>query len=200
MVRPHSRGIFCLEGDWWNDLNHSSTVKPVLKLLSGSADQPIPFVHRDVGTVQEMRYYLAKWANRGMSKYPLLYLAFHGTNGTLHVGDRRRSGSDVDLQTLAEWLDGRLKGRIVHFGSCETLGADRRHIQRFLRRTGATAATGFRESIDWLKSSAFEVLMFDVMLRRPFTVASAQRIKQDLWREIPGLARQLEFRMEIRDP
>lgn len=55
---------FCLEGDWWNDLNRSSTVKPVLKLLC-HAEEAVTFVHRDAGTLEELHPYLGKWSQRG---------------------------------------------------------------------------------------------------------------------------------------
>ena len=191
------RGIFCLEGDWWNDFNRKSTVKPVLKLLSQGTDGPVDFVHRDVATREELAHYLSRWAQRGMKRYPILYLAFHGEPNTLFVGDQRRKGHAVTLDELADLLGNKLAGRIVHFGSCSTLGLDKRHVTRFLKKTNALAATGFRTDVPWLKSSAFEVLMFEALLRHKLTPAGARKMDRELAREVGYLRREFKFRMVI---
>lgn len=192
-------GVFCLETDWWNDLNRTSTVKPVLKLLSQRPGAHIPYVHRDVSTTEEFRHYCEKWTQRRNLPYPILYLSFHGEPGCLRVGDSRRSGSTISLDDLATILGLGLRGRIVHFGSCETLATDRRNIQRFLRSTGAVAATGFKKSVDWLYSSVFDVLLFDSLVGASMTVQGMRRVKREVTTEHAGMCRKLDFRMEIRD-
>jgi len=200
MPRRAAKGIFCLEGDWWGDLNKSSTVKPVLKLLSQTPERRVPFIHRDVGTREELRYYLRKWAQHGRAGYPILYLAFHGESECILVGDLRNpKKSKVTLDELAEDLGSKLTGRIVHFSSCETLKTDKRNILRFLRKTGLVATTGFQKEVDWLKSAAFEVLMFDAMLRRRFTAHGAHLIERDLRTEAKALADEHGFRLITRD-
>lgn len=194
MSRRSHRGIFCLEGDWWNNLNRSSTVKPVLKLVC-QVDSSVVFVHRDVGTIGELDHYLAKWCQRGRSHFPILYLAFHGRPGEIHVGDGRLRGSRLTLDQLADRLEGKCNGKLIHFGACSTLNVDERNIQRFLRRTGASGATGFRTDVDWLKSSAFEALLFEICFRGGFSVSGMRRIEREVSREVHGLARDLEFRI-----
>ncbi len=101
-MRRKSKGIFCLEGDWWGNLTRSSTVKPVLKLLSQAADEPVPYIHRDVGTLSELEHYLRRWSQKSFASYSILYLAFHGTEGAIWVGDRRRNEAKASLDQLAE--------------------------------------------------------------------------------------------------
>ncbi|MBN1606199.1 MAG: hypothetical protein JW940_06175 [Polyangiaceae bacterium] len=199
MTRRSACGIFCLEGDWSNDLAHSSTVKPILELLSQGGGGAVPYVHRGCGTLEELEHYLRKWAQTGLRRFPILYLAFHGIRGGICVGDQRRANGQVTLDRLAALLGDRLSGRLIHFGSCDTLRIDRRNIQRFLKLTNATAVTGYRKAIGWLPSAAFEVLLFDTMRQRSFTRAGLRAIQADLRREIPALLRDHDFRMEIRD-
>jgi len=194
-MRKNHRGIFCLEGDWWNDLNRSSTVKPVMKLLCQASDG-IVFVHRDVGTMEEFNHYLKKWVQRARAKYSVLYLAFHGAPGSIYVGDGY--GNELKLDALADRLAGKCKGKLIHFGSCSTLDGDKRSIQRFLRISGATAVTGFRTDVDWLKSSAFETLLFEIIFRGSLTLSGASRIERSVQDEMRGLAKQLGFRIVIR--
>ena len=192
-------GIFCMETDWWNDFNRSSTVKPILKLLAQGVGVGVPFVHRDVGTRAEFEDYCRRWRQRAGARNPILYLAFHGDRGCIFVGDGRRSDCRVSLDELGGLLGTNLSGRMVHFGSCETLYTDRRNIQRFLKDTGAVAACGYKEAVDWLYSSVFEVLLFETLLRHPLTPAGARRAKKEIESEHRSMTRTLQFRMEVRD-
>ncbi|GMV08043.1 MAG: hypothetical protein AMXMBFR53_43180 [Gemmatimonadota bacterium] len=196
--KPH--GIFCLEADWWSDFNRSSTVQPVLTLLSQGVRTEVPHVHRDVGTREELAMYLARWAQRGNARYSILYLAFHGEPGCIRLGDRRRKASIITLDELAEMLGDGLSRRLVHFGSCETLAVDRRKIRRFLDHTGLVAASGFKTPVDWLDSAVFEVLLFEVMLRYTFTIQGARAIRAEMRREHPAMCRRHDFRMVVRAP
>jgi hypothetical protein len=197
---PRTPGIFCLEGDWWNDFNQKSTVKPILKLLSQGGNASVPYVHRDVGTVEEFRYYCRRWAQRGVGRqYPILYLAFHGSPSSLCVGDQRKSDATVSLDELAAILGNQLHGRLVHFGACGTLRTDHRNIQRFLRSTGAIAASGFRQDVDWLYSAVFEVLLFEVFVRRHLSRTGAKAIQRELFDDHASMCRRLDFRFVIRE-
>jgi hypothetical protein len=196
--KPH--GIFCLEADWWSDFNRSSTVEPVLTLLSQGVRTDVPHVHRDVGTVEELESYLRRWSQRGNARYRILYLAFHGAPGCILVGDRRRREAVVTLDDLADMLGTGLSERLVHFGSCETLRVDRRLIRRFLDRTGLVAASGFRKPVDWLDSAVFEVLLFEVMLRYSLTTRGARAVRARMRAEHPAMCRRHDFRMVVRPP
>ena len=199
-MRRKAHGIFCLEDDWWRDFNRTSTVEPVLSLIAQGVEMDVPHVHRDVGTVEELDYYLKRWTQAGSAQYAILYLAFHGRQGAIFVGDRRRKRSVVTLDDLADMLGEGLSGRIVHFGSCETMGVDKRHIRRFLTNTGLVAATGFKSQVDWLTSAVFDVLLFEAMLRHSLTPGGARAIRNDMWNEYRALCNRLDFRMIVRGP
>lgn len=199
-MSQYRHGVFCLEGDWWKDLNQSLSVRPILELLNQAPSQSIDFIHRDVGTLEELDYYCKKWAQSRMKKYDILYLAFHGSKeGGVHVGDQRRRTKTVTLETLAGFLGPKLKGRIVHFGSCGTLAVERRRIQKFLRDTGALAVTGYKDSIEWMYSAAFEVLLFDTFTRYPFNRRGLARVERELRENHQFMCRKLDFRMEVSD-
>ncbi len=194
--KPH--GIFCLEDDWWKDFNRTSTVEPVLALISQGVARDVPHVHRDVGTREELAYYLKRWSQKGSDQYAILYLAFHGNEGLIFVGDQRRKDARVTLDDLADMMGGGLTGRIVHFGSCGTMGVDKRHIRRFLNRTGLVAAAGFKSEVDWLTSAVFDVLLFEAMLRYSLTPRGARAIRARMWNEYRALCNRLDFRMIVR--
>ncbi len=52
-----TRGVFCLEGEWENNLKRRHSIEPVLQLLS-NVPPYVPFVHRDAATREQLFYYL----------------------------------------------------------------------------------------------------------------------------------------------
>jgi hypothetical protein len=199
MSRTRKHGVFCIEGDWWNDFNRTSTVKPVLDLLSQAGDGPVPVVHRDAGTFEELKFYCEKWVQGNTTRYPILYLAFHGEKNRIYVGDQRKKGASITLDKLADMIGSEASGRVVHFGSCSTLNIDRRNIQRFLKKTGVVAVTGFKEDVDWLYSSVFEVILLNILTRRAMDRRGAGAAKRRLEDEHSSMCKKLDFRMEIRE-
>ncbi len=104
-------GIFCLEeADWWLRPDDASTVIYLLEFL-GQAPVRVPFRRGDVGTREELDFYLRKWRQRKYDRFKILYLAFHGKPGCIYCGDQRRGR--VTLEDLGELLEGSCKVRVV---------------------------------------------------------------------------------------
>lgn len=194
--RARAKGIFCIEGEWWNDLKHHSSVRPMLTMLSEL--EPYPrYIHRTVGTREGFDYYLAKWIQKRYSDYPILYLAFDGEPRTIFVGDQRRSVGSVSLDEIAGKLSGRCLRRIIHVGACETLKCDKRHLTRFLRKTRALAICGFTTSVDWVQSASFELMILSALQRRSRTARGMRAAIKDIRDMAGSLAKDLAFRMVI---
>ncbi len=169
-VKP--KGIFCIEGDWWGDLHRESSVHPALELLKQWDPYYIPHVYRDASTRGEFDHYLKKWVQGQLRKFPILYLAFHGEPGQLWIGDRRSSCNCVTLEDLAEQLEGKCSGKIIHFGSCGTLDLHGHTLNNFVRQTKALAICGFCDEIQWLESTAFDLQVFAAMQSNALTRAA----------------------------
>lgn len=195
MANPQTKGVFCLEGDWDPDLRQGATVGPVLELLDRSSSPAVPYIRRDVGTFEELEYYLRKWLQRRYAPYPILYLGFHGAPGILHVGDRRRGS--VTLRWLEERLAGACKGRIIHFGSCATMAVHGNRIRSFLQRTQALAVCGYREDVDWMLSTAFELILLYQFQFNALTRAGMAAVVRRVRKGAAQLAKDLKFRMVI---
>jgi hypothetical protein len=54
-----TKGIFCLEGLWDNDLKRKSTVQPILNMLE--VNDGVKYIHQDVATIEELEFYLKQW-------------------------------------------------------------------------------------------------------------------------------------------
>ena len=193
MAKTRSKGIFCLEGNWDSDLRTRESVGPLLELLEGSRSLPVRYIRRDIGTVGELEYYLGKWTQKRYEPFPILYLGFHGAPGLIEIGQGK--DEQVELEWLQDRLTGACKRRIIHFGSCETLATGPGRLRQFLGQTEALAICGYRASVNWMLSAAFElILMYELQfnaLTRAGMAAVQRRIKQKAGR----LADQLEFQM-----
>jgi hypothetical protein len=157
-----SKGVFCLEGQWDADLRKTTSVRAVLQLLHDNCD--IDYVFRDCATEQEFAYYIGRWVLRQYDAFPILYLASHGEAFSLCLGQHT-----CDLDELAGMLEGRCQNRLVVCASCSTLDVDKRHLKRFLKRTEALAICGYCLDVDWMKSTAFELLLLSELQANEFS-------------------------------
>lgn len=185
--RPRSKslaaGVFAFEGDPEVDLRASHSVRPVLQFLSDL--EVLKFIHRDIGTPEELEFYVKKWTQKKYSQYQVGYFSFHGSPGELWFPDNRRSG--ISLDDLADWIDGRAEGRIIHFGACSVMRLGDSRLRDFLERTGARAVTGYRKDVDNLESMAFDALMFGALCHYKRISKVEQRlhkIANDLWNHL----------------
>ena len=153
MSAPRMPGIFCLEGTWNKRIDDRVSVLPTLDMLERL--NKATYVHRDVGTEEELYHYLAKWCQAGYRRYSVLYFAFHGVRGGIKVGR-----GTVTLDDLAEKLSGKAKDRIVYFGSCSVM-KDRTAVAEFQKMTGAKLVCGYTKDVDWVESAAFDLLLLE---------------------------------------
>lgn len=164
-------GIFCLEGSWNKRIDDRASVLPTLDMLErlGIAS----YVHRDVGTEEELYMYLSKWAQAGYRKYGILYFAFHGVKGGIVVGR-----GTVTLDDLTDRLGGKAVGRVIYFGSC-SLMRDREGVEEFHRATKAKIVCGYTKRVDWVDSAAFDLLLLRSLSSDARIDARVNRLRSD---------------------
>ncbi|MCF7793495.1 MAG: hypothetical protein K9N09_06140 [Candidatus Cloacimonetes bacterium] len=150
------KGIFCLEGLWYDDLRRRSTVKPILELLELNSD--IPFLHSDCATKEEFDFYITKWKKHEYDGYPILYLAFHGLENGVLINDL-----PYTLEEMSNILEKKCRHRVIVFASCSTIRTDRRNLKRFLKKTRALAICGYRKEVPWIQATAFELMLLAAM-------------------------------------
>ena len=157
--KPLASGVFAFEGDPEVDLRERYSVRPVLQFLNDL--EGLKYIFRDIGTPEELEFYVKKWTQAKYSEYQVGYFSFHGSPGALWFPDSRKSG--ISLDDLADWIDGRAEGRIIHFGACSVMRLGDRRLREFLETTGARAVTGYRTDVDWLEAMAFDALMLGAL-------------------------------------
>lgn len=86
-------------------------------------------------------------------------------------------------------LEGKLNGKIVHFGSCSTLNTTESNITDFINRTGCSFVSGYKKDVPYIESSAFELLYFNVLN----TYRTYTTIKKNVISKYPTLVDILRF-------
>ena len=104
----------------------------------------------------------------------------------------------MSLAELAELLGSACEGRVIHFGSCETLDVHGQKLNAFLRQTGAVALMGYRETTDWVESAAFEALLLGELQQLSMTKRGMTALERRVRERVPGLSKLLGFRMVVR--
>ena len=179
-----TKHVFCLEGDWNLDLRNKSSIAAALEFLQTNCG--VKYIHKNCGTRENLQYYLKLWKQKRYQDYTICYLAFHGHPETIKVGTE-----DVNLDELAEMLNGSCHNKIIHFGSCNTLDTDERNIRRFLDTTKALAVCGFKTDIDYLESSVFDMLLIENLQQ----YKDVSKVHTNMHKEHRRLVRKLDFRM-----
>ena len=114
------RGIFSIETIWFETEGDDgikpdvTSVEPILNALWRYYGTP--FVHRDVATKKEFKFFIKRWCEYPLS-YPILHIGIHGSAGQVHLAD----GCAVDLREIADWIDVHCDNCIIHFSSCGVL-------------------------------------------------------------------------------
>lgn len=193
-----SKGIYCLEGIWWPQGKRHDSVEPMLRLLDQFQEYRVPFIYNRARFFESFENDLMDWSKRKYHDYPILYLAFHGEPGVIYVGDLRRKESVVSLDWIAETLEGKCTSRIIHFGSCQTLRIDKRHIRRFLDQTGALAVSGYTNDVDWIYSCGFELIYFANLQNYSFTTPGVKAAIKQIDENAKSLQKSLGFRILTR--
>ncbi len=178
-------GILCLEGDWEEGLRRRRSLVPVLDLLRSQWN--IPYIHRTASTRDEFRRVVQEWLKSKYQGFPILYLGVHGAPGAIHIGNEK-----VPLRDLYEFT-GKGKDRIIHFGSCETLSANKKELSEFLARTRFTAICGFKSEVDWLHSCALEIIILDLLSSRRISTKSIKTFPVHLNQMAGTLVKSLQF-------
>jgi hypothetical protein len=182
-----NKGVFCIEGIWENDLRKRSSVRPILDILQHNV--AVDYIYESCATVVELEFFIKKWCLRRYKDFPILYLAFHGKANEIMLDDH----NPYSLDNLAELLKGKCKQSIVYFGSCSTLDLRRNYLKKFLEKTQALAICGYKNEVDWVPSTAFELLVLSLMQDNEFSGRGIASIKS----KIEPLARKFKKELEF---
>lgn len=188
IAKTWTKHIFCLEGDWNEDLRKKNSVKSALDFLHDNSN--IKYIHRHASTKEEIANRLSEFNKKKYSDYNICYFAFHGEPNKIKVGREL-----MTLDELAEIAGDTLKGKIVHFGSCSSLRLNKRYIERFLKNTQALCVSGYKLDFSFVPGTVLDLLLFEMCQRYKNIIC----IERDMRFYYGKLMRELEFSMAYLD-
>ena len=154
-----STTILAIESLWFRNLTMPKyTIQPILEMLYNNTR--INYAYFTANTREELKFVLSKFNNNHPG---IIYIASHGNTGKFFFG----TGNE-DYLTIAElgnFLKGKLRNRAIHIGSCETFNISESDILRFKYVTKASLVSGYTKSVDWLESSALDMLYLEELQR-----------------------------------
>jgi hypothetical protein len=156
-MKKNPKNIFCLEGDWNNNLKHKSSILPALQLLELNIG--IETIYKTCASFEEFEVRLNQILadKRKYNSFEIIYLAFHGRKNHIIIGE-----GEYSLEDIAKTFEGRLDNKMIHFGSCKTLSIDKEQANYFLEITGAKAISGYGKNVDFISSTVVDILFFEM--------------------------------------
>ena len=155
-TKTYEKYIYCLEGNWNKNPRSHQSIKPILDLLRTVSG--VKYIYHKCNTKKEFFYQLQQFTKGTYKNYAVLYLAFHGRTNRIEVENQY-----ITLKEIANALEGKLADKIVHFGSCSTLRTSEKNIQDFISTTNCQFISGYCKDVDFIGSTAFELLYFDLL-------------------------------------
>jgi hypothetical protein len=154
-ANSYTKNIACLESLWNSDLEDRWSVRPILDVIANIQD--LKLAHLSCNTEPEFAYNLRMLGKR--RSYGILYLAFHGAPGELYLAD----DTAVSLEALQEYMGTRFSDWIIHFGCCSTIRVEQERLRSFVAATQVKMVVGYTKDVDWIESSAMDLLIFQAL-------------------------------------
>lgn len=139
--------IYCLEAVPDVTVDHKTAILPALEKLAFNFG--ITNVYNTCDSIEGLEENLNTllYEDRDFKDYEVLYLVFEGEMNTIVIDNYKYS-----LEEIAEFFEGKLTGKIVHFANTMRLDLDSETAQFFLDVTGAKAVSGYVKSVPLLST------------------------------------------------
>lgn len=183
-AETYTKHIYCLEGNWNKNPRSNQSIKPILELLYTTSR--VKYIYNKCNTKEDFLKHLMRFTQMRYSNYTVLYIAFHGRTNRIYFGNEY-----ITLKEIANVLEGKLDGKIVHFGSCSTLNTTEKNITDFINRTECSFISGYQKNVEYIDSTAFELLYFETIQR----YSSFKKIKSTIANRYFTLEEKLSFTM-----
>lgn len=185
LSRYKEKNIFCIEGDWGQGYEDCRSITTALDFLNASIG--IHAIRKGCTNPEQFSNYLKDSLKDSYESFGIIYLAFHGSPGKLHINQHQK----IDFSSIAATLEGKARDKIIHFGSCSTLKLSGWDLRRFKKATGALAISGYSKEIDFIESTVLDILYF----RKCQAYQKVSLISRDMHLHYGKLVRQMGFKM-----
>lgn len=193
-----STNIAVIESRWWN--NSNTSVRGLFDLISDmNFDSPHAYHYEMANSEAAMKETLYRVATRRNCKY--LCLATHGSDDGLEMhNDDTLSRTEIRniLIRVKKTPNTKLHG--LHLASC-SFGTKSLAEFIFQKDVGIEWIAGYNKDIDWLDSTAMDMLFFNELISNDESVTPQKRILQtaeNLHKKAGSLIDKLGFEVFVR--
>jgi len=114
-----------------------------------------------------------------VSKYSILYLAFHGHSGRIVLSDQEQ----LNLEDLADLMGQRFRGWSILLSCCSVLCLGEKRIKNFIKQTEVGLVIGYRKAVDWGESISLDLIILDHLVNYSYLAPMRKRATEDVLRE-----------------
>ena len=156
-IKEEDYFIYCLEGV--QDLERDTITEAQLDLEQLTAQYGIASIYKACDTIEGLEEALNTLVldDHNFKQYEIIYLVMKGEANSICLNDYYYT-----LQEIAEILEGRLKGKILHFSNTKVLDLEEEEAQYFIDITGARAISGYGNALNGLASSNLDKAFFNL--------------------------------------
>jgi hypothetical protein len=162
LYKPYPKNIICFEGNWnENDPTNAFSILPILEYLRDNGE--IKLVYKRVSTKEQLQYEIRELnKSKTRQQFELIYFAFHGDKNCIYINRKET----ITLKDLASY-QGKynfFENKIIHFSCCST-AFNKKQCLTFREDTEARVVSGFKKSVDFHISTAFDLLYLGMIQR-----------------------------------
>lgn len=177
--------IYCLEAV--SDISEPSrsVVLPALETLA--LHYGITNVYTTCDSIESFEECISTllYEDRNFRDYTIIYLVFEGRDNQLKIDNYYYS-----LEEIAEFFEGKLSGKMLHFANSMQLDLEEETFQYFLDVTGATAISGYGNAVP-VVSTSLDNLFFALQEECDDVVTLVEELHEKAY----ALCRALGFRL-----
>lgn len=158
LFMDNEKFIFCLEAI--ADLDHIHTTEIVKVLEDMALRQSIASIYKACDTIEglEESLNILLYEDHNFKDYEIIYLLVPGESNNILLNDYYYS-----IVEIAELFEGKMKGKVIHFGNKKILDLTDEESQYFLDVTGARAISGYGSNLSEISSiSTIDRLFFSL--------------------------------------
>lgn len=152
----HSHYIYCLEAVQDETSPSKSLILPALQQLA--LHYGVTNVYKTCDCIEGFEESISTlvYEDKDFEDYAFIYLIFEGSHNELKIDNYFYS-----LEEIAEFFEGKLKGKVIHFANTFMLDLEEETFQYFLDVTGARAISGYANQVPVL-STVLDNLYFSL--------------------------------------
>ncbi len=178
--------IYCLEGV--HDIETDKVTEAQENLEQLAMKYGITSIYKTCDTIEGLEESLNTLVldDHNFKDYEIIYLVMSGEANSICLNDYYYS-----LQEIAELLEGRLKGKILHFSNAKILDLDEEEAQYFLDITGAKGISGYGNEFNGIPSSNLDKEFFNLFKEDDNMLAIVEELHQKHY----NVCKLLDFRL-----